>query len=229
VNAGIRQVIKDELNWTGDYVIMPEAAFITEQKPALPLPTSENRTLQNIMDRLDGCTRCGLASKRKNIVFGEGSPDAEIMFIGEGPGAVEDETGRPFVGPAGQLLTDIIVKGMGLKRQDVYIANIVKCRPPGNRNPLPEEAQSCMPFLFEQISVISPKIIITLGAVATQNLLGTDNKISRMRGTLTNYNGIAVMPTFHPSYLLQNPSKKRDTWEDIKKVMEYLGLDITQR
>jgi uracil-DNA glycosylase family 4 len=227
VNESVVQMLRDEQNWTGDFVIMPESVSIPEKPDKSEL--SESGTLDDVKKSLEGCSLCRLSATRKNIVFGEGNPNARILFIGEGPGAVEDNTGRPFVGPAGQLLTDIIVKGMGLERKDVYIANIVKCRPPGNRNPLPEEVDSCIGYLKKQISLINPEVIITLGAVSTHNLLGITTPISKLRGNFTNYMGITVMPTFHPSYLLQNPSKKRETWEDIKKVMEILGLNMPLR
>ena len=220
-------MLRDEQNWTGDFVIMPEQAPI-QVKP-VETELIESKTLDDVKKSLKECSLCRLSATRKNIVFGEGNPDARILFIGEGPGAVEDDTGRPFVGPAGQLLTDIIAKGMGLKREDVYIANIVKCRPPGNRNPLPDEVDSCIGYLKKQISLINPEVIITLGAVSTHNLLGITTPISKLRGNFTDYMGITVMPTFHPSYLLQNPSKKRETWEDIKKVMEMLGLNLPPR
>jgi len=227
VRESLTQILRDEQNWTGDFVIMPEPATLAE-KPLEAKDAAVN-TLENVRESMQECTLCRLSATRKNIVFGEGNHDARIMFIGEGPGAVEDDTGRPFVGPAGQLLTDIIVKGMGLRREDVYIANIVKCRPPGNRNPLPDEVENCIGYLKRQISLIRPEVIITLGAVSTHNLLGITTPISRLRGNFTNYMGITVMPTFHPSYLLQNPSKKRETWEDIKKVMELLGLNQPSR
>jgi uracil-DNA glycosylase len=227
VRGSLTQILRDEQNWTGDFVIMPEPVIPTEKPTEAIAAASE--TLEEVNESLKGCTLCRLSATRKHIVFGEGNPDARIMFIGEGPGAVEDDTGRPFVGPAGQLLTDIIVKGMGLNREEVYIANIVKCRPPGNRNPLPDEVENCIGYLKRQIALIKPEVIITLGAVSTHNLLGVTTPISRMRGNFTNYMGITVMPTFHPSYLLQNPSKKRETWEDIKKVMDMLGLDPPSR
>jgi uracil-DNA glycosylase len=227
VSEPLVHMLRDEQRWTGDFVIMPESVPIPEKSYELAL--GESRTLDDVKKSLESCNLCRLSATRKNIVFGEGNPNARILFIGEGPGAVEDNTGRPFVGPAGQLLTDIIVKGMGLERKDVYIANIVKCRPPGNRNPLPEEVDSCIGYLKKQISFINPEVIITLGAVSTHNLLGITTPISKMRGNFTNYMGITVMPTFHPSYLLQNPSKKRETWEDIKKVMEMLGLNPPPR
>ncbi len=227
MNESAVQIFRDEQNWTGDFVIMPESVAIPEKTCELEL--REQGTLDDVKESLEGCSLCRLSATRKNIVFGEGNHNARILFIGEGPGAVEDNTGRPFVGPAGQLLTDIIVKGMGLERRDVYIANIVKCRPPGNRNPLPDEVESCIGYLKKQISLINPEVIITLGAVSTHNLLGITTPISKLRGIFIDYMGITVMPTFHPSYLLQNPSKKRETWEDIKKVMEMLGLNPPQR
>jgi DNA polymerase len=223
VRESLTQILRDEQNWTGDFVIMPEPAVLTGKYSEAKIAASD--TLESVRDALQGCTLCRLSTTRKNIVFGEGDCEARIMFIGEGPGAFEDDTGRPFVGPAGQLLTDIIVKGMKLRREEVYIANIVKCRPPGNRNPLPDEVDNCIGYLKKQIALIKPEVIITLGAVSTHNLLGITTPISRLRGNFTDYMGITVMPTFHPSYLLQNPSKKRETWEDIKKVMEMLGLN----
>ena len=146
------------------------------------------------------------------------------MFIGEAPGAVEDETGMPFMGPAGNLLSDIIEKGMGLKRPDVFITNILKCRPPADRDPLPDEVAACIGFLHAQIRAVSPKIIVVLGRIAAHTLLDDTTPISKLRGTFKEYLGILAMPTYHPNYLLHNPSKKRDVWEDIKKVMEVLGI-----
>lgn len=212
----IVQALRAEAMWAGRFLILPE-------NPDMRTPVP---TLQTIREAIGDCTRCGLCRTRKTIVFGEGNDKADLMFIGEAPGAAEDETGRPFVGPAGNLLTNIIEneKAMGLKRQDVYIGNILKCRPPGNRDPRPEEVQQCIGFLEAQIQVISPKIIVTLGRIATQYILNVTTPISRLRGTFQEYRGIAVMPTYHPSYLLQNPSKKRDVWEDIKKVMDYLHI-----
>lgn len=187
---------------------------------------SKTEALEAIRKRLEGCQCCSLCRTVRHVVFGEGSPDASVMFIGEAPGAVEDETGRPFVGPAGRLLTDIIEKGMGLKRSDVYIANIAKCRPPGNRDPLPEEIRECIGFLDEQIGVIGPKVIVALGRIAAQTLLATETPISRLRGKFGERQGVKVMPTYHPSYLLHNPAKKRDVWEDIKTVMQELGIPL---
>ncbi|MBI4223502.1 MAG: uracil-DNA glycosylase, partial [Deltaproteobacteria bacterium] len=165
------------------------------------------------------CKRCRLCEGRKTIVFGVGNPKAELMFIGEGPGRDEDIQGEPFVGRAGQLLTKII-EAMGMKRSDVYIGNIVKCRPPENRAPLPDEIETCIPFLHQQIDSIKPKVIVCLGAVAYQALLKTEQSISRMRGQWQEYKGIKIMPTYHPAYLLRNPEAKKSVWEDMKKVRD---------
>jgi DNA polymerase len=170
------------------------------------------------------CQRCKLAPGRTNLVFGIGNPRAALMFVGEGPGHDEDVQGEPFVGRAGQLLTEIITKGMKIARADVYIANVVKCRPPGNRNPEPDEVATCIPFLARQVQLIRPRVIVVLGSVAAQALLGTRTPITRMRGTWHEYEGIKVMPTFHPAYLLRNPADKKLVWEDIKQVMRELGL-----
>ena len=175
-----------------------------------------------VREELGDCTRCKLHKGRKNIVFGEGNPNAALVFVGEGPGQEEDEQGRPFVGAAGQLLTDIIVKGMRLNREDVYICNIVKCRPPNNRNPEPDEIMACEPFLIKQLQAINPTIIIGLGNIAVKTLLKTKQGITSLRGTWMTYQGIPLMPTFHPAYLLRTPSDKRLVWDDIKKVLAEL-------
>ncbi len=170
--------------------------------------------------KVDKCIKCALSKTRKNIVFGEGNPESRLMFIGEAPGAEEDNTGRPFVGRAGQLLTKII-ESINLKREEVYIANIIKCRPPENRNPMENEIASCAPFLKEQIAVIRPEIICTLGKFSTEFIIGEGKgSISSVRGKTYNYDGITVIPTYHPSYLLRNPSAKKETWEDMKKIRE---------
>lgn len=158
------------------------------------------------------------------MVFGEGNENADIMFIGEGPGEDEDLSGRPFVGKAGQLLTKIIENGMKIPREQVYIANIVKCRPPANRDPMPDEAQCCIGFLKEQISIVKPKVLILLGKVAMKNLLGIESSMSKARETTYEYEGIKVFVTYHPSALLRNEAYKRPVWEDIKKAMKYLGM-----
>ncbi|HPR54753.1 MAG TPA: uracil-DNA glycosylase [Deltaproteobacteria bacterium] len=214
------QILRDEAAWTGPFLIMPEV-----KTQAVPTHRRNADGLSRLRREILDCDACPLSRTRKNVVFGEGDPHAALMFIGEGPGAVEDETGRPFVGPAGELLTRII-KAMGLKREDVYIANIVKCRPPGNRDPHPEEVAACIGYLHEQIDAIRPKIIVALGRIASHTLLGEETPISRLRGAFREYQGIMLMPTYHPSYLLQNPAKKRDVWEDIQKVMEVLGIPL---
>ncbi len=180
--------------------------------------------LPAVRRELGDCTRCRLHRGRKNIVFGEGNPKAVLVFVGEGPGQEEDIEGRPFVGAAGQLLTDIIVKGMGISREDVYICNIVKCRPPNNRNPEPDEINSCEPFLAGQLRAIGPRVIVALGNVAAKTLLKTGEGITALRGTWHAYHGIPLMPTFHPAYLLRNPRDKKLVWEDIQQVMAKLGL-----
>jgi DNA polymerase len=188
-----------------------------------------NETLEDIRRDLGECQRCKLWSTRTNIVFGEGNPKAELMFVGEGPGADEDATGRPFVGRAGQLLTKMI-EAIDLKREDVYIANVVKSRPPGNRAPESDEVKACIPFLFRQIAAIHPKLIVALGNPAMQALLDTKIGITKMRGHFQDYPripGIKVLPTFHPAYLLRSPDKKREAWEDLKKVRAFLRGEIT--
>jgi DNA polymerase len=180
--------------------------------------------LVKIRGEMGECNRCPLGRSRKNLVFGEGNARAEILLIGEGPGSEEDETGRPFVGPAGQLLTQIIEKGMGISRSGVYICNIVKCRPPGNRVPLDEETESCLPFLEKQIGVIRPKVIVTLGHSATCRLLKTRGPMHQLRGHWHAYKGIPVMPTFHPSYVLRyyTVEIRKQVWEDVRQAMRML-------
>jgi uracil-DNA glycosylase family 4 len=165
------------------------------------------------------CQLCQLAKTRRNLVFGDGNPNAKIVFVGEAPGADEDQQGLPFVGKAGQLLTKII-EAMGIKRKDVYICNILKCRPPGNRNPLPEEITLCEPFLKKQLQAISPTVICALGTFAAQTLLKTDIPITALRGRFHSYEGIKLMPTYHPAYLLRNPSAKKLVWEDVQMIMK---------
>jgi DNA polymerase len=176
-------------------------------------------TLQSIRDDIGDCTRCKLATLgRRQIVFGVGNPDADLMFVGEGPGADEDVQGVPFVGRAGQLLTKMI-EAMGFRRDEVYIANVVKCRPPENRNPEPDEIDSCEPFLFRQIESIAPKVIVALGAFAARTLLKSEEPISRLRGRVYDYHGAKLIPTFHPSFLLRSPGQKKYAWEDLKKAL----------
>jgi uracil-DNA glycosylase family 4 len=194
-----------------------------------PIPQNNNlpdricHSLSEIEDWMGNCQRCKLNTTRKNIVFGTGNSKPDLVFVGEGPGADEDEQGKPFVGRAGQLLTKMI-EAMGIKREDVYITNVVKCRPPENRNPEPEEISSCSPFLENQLKVLKPKVICTLGTFASQTLLKTEEKISKLRGRFHPYQGMLLMPTFHPAYLLRNPAEKKSSWEDIQKIMKELNL-----
>lgn len=201
----------------------------------LPLPVSlgpslfdaaektVNDTLLRIREDLGECTRCRLHKNRHSIVFGDGNPKAELVFIGEGPGADEDAQGLPFVGRAGKLLTQMI-EAMGLQRNDVYICNVVKCRPPENRLPEEDEVKTCSPFLFRQLDVIAPKVIVCLGAVAAKTLLQTNRGISQFRGQWLEYRGSKLMATYHPAYLLRNPNAKGEVWKDLQKVMAVLGL-----
>jgi len=180
-------------------------------------------TLLKVRSDLGDCTRCKLHSMRHTIVFGDGNPKAELVFVGEGPGADEDAQGLPFVGRAGKLLTQMI-EAMGLQRKDVYICNVVKCRPPENRLPEEDEVKTCSPFLFRQIDVIAPKVIVCLGAVAAKTLLQTNRGISQFRGQWLEYRGRKLMATYHPAYLLRNPNAKGEVWKDLQKVMAVLGL-----
>ncbi|MBS1121247.1 MAG: phage polymerase-related protein [Deltaproteobacteria bacterium] len=180
------------------------------------------RTLAQVRSELGECTRCNLHTSRKSIVFGAGAEDAPLMFIGEAPGEHEDRRGEPFVGPAGELL-DKMIEAMGWTRDSIYIANILMCRPPNNRNPQPDEIASCMPFLQQKIAVIAPRVIVALGRPSTNTLLGIDAPISTLRGRFHDRHGTKVMPTFHPAYLLREPDRKRDTWSDLKLVMAELS------
>jgi uracil-DNA glycosylase family 4 len=198
----------------------PEAAATVAVPPAAT--ASAGDAMQAVRDELGDCTRCKLHRLgRRQIVFGVGNPAADLMFVGEAPGRDEDIQGYPFVGRAGQLLTKII-EAIDLTREQVYIANVIKCRPPENRNPEPDEVASCEPFLFAQIDVVKPSVIVALGSFAVRTLLETDAAISRLRGKVYDYRGARLVPTFHPAYLLRSPEKKRDTWEDMKKVRALL-------
>lgn len=183
----------------------------------------EGDSLERICGELAGCTRCKLHRRRTNIVFGVGNPHADLVFVGEGPGHDEDVQGIPFVGRAGQLLTQMI-NAMGLSREDVYIANVVKCRPPENRAPEKDEVATCLPFLLRQLTNINPKVIVCLGSVAAQALLNTNKAISHFRGQWLDFRGAKLMATYHPAYLLRNPHAKPEVWADLKKVMAFLGL-----
>ncbi|QSQ25281.1 uracil-DNA glycosylase [Pyxidicoccus parkwayensis] len=200
---------------------------VPQQAPryAGPLPGTGDGgrpTLDEIRRELGDCQRCKLCRTRKNIVFGSGNPRAELVFVGEGPGENEDLQGVPFVGAAGELLTKMI-EAMGFRRDDVYICNVVKCRPPGNRNPEPDEIAACEPFLRAQLAAIQPKVVVALGKFAAQTLLRDSTPITRMRGNWRTYEGIQLMPTFHPAYLLRSPAEKRKAWEDLQAVMKVLG------
>jgi uracil-DNA glycosylase family 4 len=191
---------------------------------AVAVFTSAADALAAVRDEIGpACTRCKLHTLgRKQVVYGVGNPNADLMFVGEAPGADEDIQGEPFVGRAGQLLTKII-EAIGLTRQQVYIANVIKCRPPGNRNPEPDEVATCEPFLFEQIAAIQPKVVVALGKFAAQSLLRSTEPITKLRGRVFEFRGASLIPTFHPAYLLRNPPAKREVWEDMKKVRAMLG------
>ena len=208
--------------------------------PASPAETNDTSTetgpgdeaaaaLAEVARTVAACTRCAeLARTRTQTVFGTGSAHARLVFLGEAPGADEDRQGEPFVGRAGQLLTDIIEKGMKLRRRDVYILNILKCRPPENRNPLPVEAAACREYLDRQLAILQPEFICCLGTVAAQNLLDTTTPIGRMRGKFLDYKGIKVLCTYHPAYLLRNPAAKRFVWDDVRLLMAEMGMDVPE-
>jgi DNA polymerase len=205
------------------------AVAAADARPALPdaplaVFSSPEEALRALREEIgDNCSRCKLHTLgRRQVVFGVGNPRADLMFVGEAPGADEDIQGEPFVGKAGQLLTKII-EAIGLTREQVYIANVIKCRPPGNRNPEPDEVEKCEPFLFSQVDILRPKVIVALGKFAAQCLLKTDTPITRIRGREFAYRGAVLIPTFHPAYLLRNPSAKREVWEDMKRVRAILN------
>ena len=180
-------------------------------------------SLADVRAEIGDCRRCKLCTHRTQIVFGVGNPNARLVFVGEAPGRDEDAKGEPFVGRAGQLLTEIITKGMKLRREDVYICNVIKCRPPENRNPEPDEVASCEPFLLRQLELIKPEVIVALGKFAAHTLLRETTPITRLRGRWSEYAGVKLMPTFHPAYLLRNPPEKKKAWEDLQLVMKELG------
>ena len=202
------------------------------EKPSISHSMAEDPalSLESLRTTIGDCQRCKLSKKRTHIVFGEGSPLARLVFVGEAPGREEDVAGRPFVGEAGKLLTRIIQNGIGLNREDVYICNVIKCRPPNNRDPEQDEIETCIPFLKEQIRIIRPEVICVLVRVAGRSLLGGDFKITNERGRWHSYKDIPLMPTYHPAYIVRNPSQenrlKRDVWEDVKKIMKVLGLEV---
>ena len=227
-NSNVREIISDlktyleYLKGIGIESLPFSETNLSSHVPSPPLPSlSGAPTLEDIRRELGDCRRCKLHRTRHNLVFGEGNPKTRLMFIGEGPGYDEDVQGRPFVGKAGQLLTKII-QSIHLQREEVYITNIIKCRPPQNRNPEPDEIQSCQPFLLHQIHTIRPDIICALGTFAAQTLLETDGKITSLRGKVFDLNGIKVIPTYHPAYLLRNPERKREVWEDMKQILRWM-------
>ncbi len=206
---------------------MPKKASAPTKKST---PGSAAAALTKVQKQVAACTRCAeLASSRTQTVFGVGDPQARLVFVGEAPGADEDAQGEPFVGRAGKLLTDIVEKGMGLKRSDIYICNILRCRPPGNRNPLPVEAAACREFLDAQLAIIKPEFICCLGTVAAQNLLSEKTPIGKLRGRFLDYQGIKVLCTYHPAYVLRNPPAKKQVWEDIQILMKEMGLKVAKK
>ena len=221
----------------GTLSVSPEVRALLEGAPSAPAEQaaaseapdpgdSRVTALAGLAERVAACTQCALCESRTQTVFSDGSPWARLVFVGEAPGADEDRQGTPFVGRAGQLLTDIIVKGMRLRREDVYICNVIKCRPPGNRNPAPEEVAACEPYLIEQLKLIQPEAICALGSYAARSLLKTEASVGSLRGQWHDYQGIPLRVTYHPSYLLRNPADKRKAWDDIKAVMERLDLPV---
>jgi len=229
-NSSISSVIKDIKNFIGlekesginevmlKSILRGKASSASENRY---VDRDSSKQLDELREQALKCKECALSDSRRNVVFGEGNPDASLMFIGEAPGMDEDIQGRPFVGKAGMLLTKII-QAINLTREDVYIANCLKCRPPKNRNPLPSEIIACRGYFMKQIELIKPKVICCLGKFAAQTVLMSDLSITRLRGNFHNYEGIKVMPTFHPAYLLRNPQEKRLVWEDMKRVRDYL-------
>lgn len=192
------------------------------------MTSSKQKELDALRANIGDCTRCKLHAGRKNLVFGDGNPEARLVFVGEGPGFDEDKQGLPFVGKAGQLLNQMI-EAMGLSRQEVYICNVVKCHPPDNRDPEPDEIATCEPYLLEQLKIIRPQVIVGLGRFAVHTLLQTKTPISRLRGNWMNFQGIKFMPTYHPAYLLRNQADKRAAWEDLQAVMREMGLKRPQK
>jgi DNA polymerase len=211
--------------------VSPEVAQLLEKTASTdPAPANDaalgESELSVLARTVSTCTLCGLHETRTQTVFGVGNPNADLVFVGEAPGADEDRQGEPFVGRAGKLLTDIIEKGMKLRRQDIYICNVLKCRPPDNRDPNPEEVQHCEPYLIQQLSLIQPKVICALGCHAAQTLLRTTESTGKLRGQWHNYQDIPLRVTYHPAYLLRSPNEKRKTWEDIQEVMKVLNGEV---
>src|SRR5947207_12243001 len=221
MDDGVRDelLLLRELGYT--HLEINEQPATREEQPA----ANDDGLLAELERVAVACEKCRLSKTRRQVVYGVGNPHADLMFVGEAPGRDEDIQGKPFVGRAGQLLTDII-KAMKLTRDDVYIANVIKCRPPENRNPEPDELDACRPFIRRQVELIKPKVIVTLGRFALQSLMEKSLAITAARGTWMDYNGVKVMPTYHPAYLLRNPAAKKEVWSDMKKVMAELGMAV---
>ncbi len=224
LNNELKQIVKSIKAYIQNEKISGVEDFCLD----LPSPPNNTSSLESLRKEIKGCKACSLYKARTNLVFGEGNPKAAVVFVGEAPGREEDLQGRPFVGRAGELLTRII-EAMGLKREDVYICNVLKCRPPENRNPLPEEMLACQDYLRRQLQLIKPKVICTLGKFAAFLLLKEEIPISKIRGKFSEFYGIKVMPTFHPAYLLRNPSAKKLVWQDVQKIMAELKKDVGSR
>jgi uracil-DNA glycosylase len=220
--SGINEIMLAPASRHIDTASAPDKAIDFSKKSVSPYPLKDKKTaIDELKAFAQECTQCGLCHSRRNLVFGEGSLDAKLMFIGEAPGLQEDIQGRVFVGKAGALLTKII-EAIGMKREDVYIANCLKCRPPQNRNPLPSEVIACREFFIKQIEIIRPKVICCLGKFAAQTVLMSEEPISKLRGKFYDTDNMKIMPTFHPAYLLRNPQDKRLVWHDMKKIRDYL-------
>lgn len=232
-DIGIYDFYRREAALAGGEALIQEISVQKAENPVFPIvPDMAKKSfdpviaLRSIREDIGDCTRCRLHKQgRKQIVFGVGNPQAELMFIGEAPGADEDQQGEPFVGRAGQLLTNMI-KAMGLRREDVYIANIIKCRPPGNRTPERDECETCSPFLFRQIEVVKPKVIVALGAVAAKTLLAMNSSMAELRGRWYDFRNTKLAVTYHPAFLLRDPRQKKETWKDLQMVMKELGLEL---
>jgi uracil-DNA glycosylase family 4 len=228
----VRRVSPTRVAVAGAHVLSgepPAGAAVPEASPAAPPDASPAARLEALAKEASACRRCRLCEGRRSVVFGEGSPTPRLMVVGEAPGADEDATGRPFVGKAGQLLTRMLAS-IGLRREDVYIANVLKCRPPENRPPQPDEVAACRPYLREQAAILRPELVLVLGNHASRGLLETDRSISSIRGrTTTSPDGLKVLPSFHPAYLLRNPAAKREAWIDLQAVAKELGLPIPDR
>ncbi len=227
---GLAPVLPEPKQEIPDTESMPRATAPAPTPVSAPLPIIQDKpaALQAVRADIGDCTRCRLHKGRTNLVFGVGNVNAELMFVGEGPGADEDAQGEPFVGRAGQLLNNMI-SAMGLRREDVYIANVVKCRPPGNRTPEKDECDVCSPFLMRQIEIIQPKVIVALGATAAKNLLAINDSMASLRGRWYDFRGAKLAVTYHPAYLLRDPRQKVETWKDLQMVMKYLGLKPTAK